>query len=85
LIVNISKTGDKTNCENYQGISLLSIAEKIFGCFLACHLFLTAEEALPESECGFRTSQGTVDMIQHDRFRKSIGNSIKTFIWLLLI
>ncbi|PFX18122.1 LINE-1 retrotransposable element ORF2 protein [Stylophora pistillata] len=63
LIVTIFKKGDKANCENYRGISLLSIAGKIFARILACRLFPIAEEVLPESQCGFRPARGTVDMI----------------------
>ena len=62
-IVTIFKKVDKTNCGNYQGVSLLSIAGKIFARVLACRLSPIAEEALPESQCGFRPARGTVDMI----------------------
>lgn len=63
LTVTIFKKGDKANCENYRGISLLSIAGKIFARILACRLFPIAEEVLPKSQCGFRPARGTVDMI----------------------
>ena len=42
---------------------MLSIAGKIFARVLACRLSPIAVEALPESQCGFRPAQGTVDMI----------------------
>lgn len=54
LIVTIFKKGDKTKCENYRGISLLSTAGKIFAHILACRLSPIAEEALPEPQRGFR-------------------------------
>ena len=65
-------------------LSLLSIVGKIFASFLACWLFPIAKEALPESQCGFRPAQGTVDMIFsacqiQEKCRE------QTFIWLLLI
>ena len=63
LIVTIFKRGDKTVCENYRGISLLSIAGKILARILSQRLSHAAEDILPESQCGFRPGRGTVDMI----------------------
>ncbi|KAI8522009.1 hypothetical protein Bbelb_017630 [Branchiostoma belcheri] len=58
-----SKKGDRPVCGNYRGISLLSIAGKIFARILLDRLLIVAEEVLPESQCGFRLSCGTTDMI----------------------
>lgn len=63
-IVNIYKNkGDRTVCGNYRGISLLSIAGKILSRILLNRLLPVAESFLPESQCGFRPSRGTGDMI----------------------
>ena len=62
-IVTIFKKGDRGNCNNYRGISLLSIASKIFARILLDRLLVLAEDVLPESQCGFRPSRGTIDMI----------------------
>ena len=62
-IITIFKKGDREDCNNYRGISLLSIAGKIFARILLDRLLLLAEEILPESQCGFRPSRGTIDMI----------------------
>ena len=62
-IVTIFKKGDRENCGNYRGISLLCIASKIFARILLNRLLVIAEEILPESQCGFRPSRGTIDMI----------------------
>ena len=51
------------SCGNYRGISLLCIAGKIFARILLDRLLQLAEEILPESQCGFRPSRGTIDMI----------------------
>ncbi|XP_035699634.1 uncharacterized protein LOC118432212 [Branchiostoma floridae] len=62
-IITIFKKGDRSICGNYRGISLLSIAGKIFARILLDRLLTVAEEVLPESQCGFRPSRGTTDMI----------------------
>ena len=62
-IITIYKKVDRENCNNYRGISLLSIASKIFACILLDRLLILAEDILPESQCGFRPSRRTIDMI----------------------
>ena len=59
-IVTIFKKGDRENCSNYRGFSLLSIASKIFARILNRFLEV-AEEVLPESQSP--TFTGTTDMI----------------------
>ncbi|XP_061142364.1 uncharacterized protein LOC133159416, partial [Syngnathus typhle] len=63
LIVTIFKKGDKADCGNYRGISLLSTVGKVLARVLANRLLPLSEEILPESQCGFRPSRGTADMI----------------------
>ena len=55
-IVTIYKKGDRTGCGNYRGISLLSIAGKIFTRILLNRLstYITPE-VVPETQCGFST------------------------------
>nr|XP_014354063.1 PREDICTED: RNA-directed DNA polymerase from mobile element jockey-like [Latimeria chalumnae] len=62
-IITIFKKGDKSVCGNYRGIALLSTAGKILARILLNRLLPLAEEILPESQCGFRPSRGTTDMI----------------------
>ena len=64
IIVNIYKNGDRTECDNYRGISLLSAAGKIFArILLNRHLSHIILEVVPETKCGFRSNRNTVDMI----------------------
>ena len=58
-IVTIYKKGDRTNCGNCRGISLLSIAGKI----IARILFDRRPEVIPETQCGFRDNRSNVDVI----------------------
>ena len=62
-IITIFKKGDRSNCNNYRGISLLSAAGKCFACILLSRLLVLAEEVLPESQCRFRSARGTTDKI----------------------
>ena len=63
-IVIIHKKGDRTDCGNYRGIPLLSIAGKIFARILRNRLSNhITPEVVPETQCGFRGNRSTVDMI----------------------
>ncbi|KAI8516323.1 hypothetical protein Bbelb_049040 [Branchiostoma belcheri] len=65
IIVSLYKNkGEKSDCSNYRGVTLLSIAGKILARVVLDRLISTiAEENLPESQCGFRANRGTTDMI----------------------
>ena len=64
-VVSLFKNkGSKTDCGNYRGISLLSIAGKILARIMLNRLINDiAEVNLPEAQCGFRPNRSTVDMI----------------------
>ena len=65
VIVTLYKNkGEKSDCSNYRGITLLSIAGKILARVLLNRLIPTiAEDHLPETQCGFRANRGTTDMV----------------------
>ena len=63
IVTIYKKKGDKSDCGNYRGISLLSTAGKILARILNNRLRPLAEAALPETQPGFRPTQGTSDMI----------------------
>ena len=63
-IVTLYKNkGDRSDCNNYRGISLLSIVGKVFARVVLARLQTLASRVYPESQCGFRASRSTVDMI----------------------
>ena len=63
-IVPLFKKGSRVDCGNYRGISLLSIASKIFARILLNRLnSQIISQALPETQCGFRSGRSTMDMI----------------------
>ncbi|XP_037801974.1 uncharacterized protein LOC119596718 [Penaeus monodon] len=65
VIITLYKNkGEKSDCSNYRGITLLSIAGKVFARVLLNRLLPTiAEDHFPETQCGFRTNRGTTDMV----------------------
>lgn len=63
-IVSLYKNkGDKGDCDNYRGISLLSIVGKAFARIQLKRLQILAERVLPESQCGYRAGRSIVDAI----------------------
>jgi hypothetical protein len=62
-LIPIYKKGDKTDCSNYRGISLLSAAYKILSNILLARLTPYAEEIIGEHQCGFRRNRSTTDSI----------------------
>ena len=63
-IVTLYKNkGERSDCNNYRGISLLSIVGKVFARVILSHLQKLAERVYPESQCGFRAERSTVNMI----------------------
>jgi Reverse transcriptase (RNA-dependent DNA polymerase) len=64
ILVTLFKNGSKECCDNYRGISLLSVVGKVFSRVLLNRLLQwITPTILPESQCGFRQGRGTVDMI----------------------
>ena len=63
-IVTIYKKGDRTDCGNYRGISLLSIAGRVFARIVLNRLSTHIKpEVVPKTPCGFRGNRSNVDMI----------------------
>ena len=60
---NIVTKGERSDCNNNRDISLLSIVGKIFARVVLARLQSLASRVYPESQCGLRAEQSTVDMI----------------------
>jgi len=63
IIVPIHKKGDKTDCNNYRGISLLPTTYKILSNILLSRLIPYAKEIIWDHQCGFRRNRSTIDRI----------------------
>lgn len=63
-IVTLYKNkGDRSDCNNYRGISLLVTVGKLFARVVLSRLIILASRVYPESQCGFRAGRSTVDMV----------------------
>ncbi|XP_037774517.1 uncharacterized protein LOC119571144 [Penaeus monodon] len=61
LIKCCTNKGDRSNCNNYRGISLLSIMGKLYT-HVVC-LQKLAGRVYPELQCGFQAERSTTDML----------------------
>ena len=57
VIVPIHKKKEKTECNNYRGISLLPTTYKILPNILLSRLIPYAEEIMGDYQCGFRRNR----------------------------
>jgi hypothetical protein len=64
-IVHLYKRkGDRSDCDNHRGISLLCTAGKIMARVILDRISPNfVDDFLPESQCGFRSGRGTIDMV----------------------
>ena len=62
-LVPLYKKGDRMKCDNYRGVSLLSVPGKVLSLILLERLKKIIEPQLQEAQCGFRERRGTADQI----------------------
>ena len=64
IIVPLYKgKGDRGECKNYRGISLLSIPGKVYGRILIERVRMMTEGKIGEEQCGFRNGRGCIDQV----------------------
>ena len=63
VITLYKNKGERSDCNNYRGISLLSIVGKVFARVVLARLQTLASTVYPEAQCGFRSERSTIDMI----------------------
>ena len=75
VITVLHKKGDKMECGNYRGISLMSQAGKVFLKVVARSLsaYCEAKGLLMEEQCGFRPDRSTTDVLFVVRRLQEVG------------
>ncbi|KAL9953192.1 hypothetical protein ACROYT_G040569 [Oculina patagonica] len=63
LIVKIPKKGGLQNCDNWRGITLLSIPSKVFCRILLARIDTAIDTKLRQEQAGFRRGRGCIDQI----------------------
>jgi hypothetical protein len=67
IVVPIHKKGDKTECNNYQGTSLLPTSYKMLSSILVSRLIPYADEIIGDHQCGFQLNRSMTDQIFYIR------------------
>ena len=86
IIIPFYKKGNKTDCSNYRGISVLPTTYKILSTILLPRLTPYVEEIIRNHQCGFRRNSSTTDHIFciHQTLEKKIGITLKqciNYLW----
>ena len=63
LLVKLPKKGDKTQCTNWRGVTLLSVPSKIFCKIIQMRLSGAIDTILRKEQTGFRPGVGCIDHI----------------------
>jgi hypothetical protein len=67
IVVPVHKKGDKTECSNSQGTSLLSTSYKVLSNILLSRLIPYADEIIGDHRYGLRRNRSTTDQILYIR------------------
>ena len=84
VVVLIYKKGDKTDCSNYRGISILPNTYKILSKILQSRLTPYAEEIIGDHQCRFHaTGQLLIIYSVFGKYLRKYGNTTKQYIRIL--
>ncbi|CAB1103279.1 unnamed protein product [Ectocarpus sp. CCAP 1310/34] len=85
--IKVLYKGDRSNCNNYGGISLLSHVGKVPIMIITNRLsaFCEANNILPEEQCGFRPGRSTVDMLFVVRRLQELGRRKKIPLYMCFV
>eukprot|EP00752_Nemacystus_decipiens_P010806 g9612.t1 len=83
----LCKKGDRSNCNNFRGISPLSHVGKVLAKTITNRLtaFCEANDILPEEQCGFRPGRSTVCMLFVVRRLQELGRRRRIPLYMCFI
>ena len=84
LIVKIPKKGGRSVCDNYRGITLLSVPSKVFSRVLILRIQDGVESQLREEQAGFRKGRSTTEQLFTLRNISSVQNGTRHCLWTML-
>ena len=85
-ITVLRKKGNKAECENFRGISLVSQVDKIILIVVVrLSAYYEAKGLLPEEKCGFRPDRSTTDMMFVVRRLQEIGRKAAMSLFMCFI
>lgn len=85
LIIKLFKKGNKHDCNNYRGITLLNICSKILSLILLDRLQDSIEPYIRGEQAGFRPSRSCIDQINTLRIILEQASEWRSPIYLLFI
>jgi hypothetical protein len=85
LKIKIPKKGAITKCNNWRGITLLSIPSKLFSRILLNRIKNVVELHLRKEQAGFRRQHSCVDLINTMRIILEQSNEFQTTLYLTFI
>ena len=83
----LHKKLDRSDCNNFRGISLVSHAGKVLLKIVTNRLsdFREAQQILPEEQCGFRPARSTIDMLFVVRRLQELGRQRKIPLYMSFV
>ena len=83
----LHKKKDHSDCNNYQGVSLVAHSGKVLLKMVASHLgnYCEAKKILPEELCGFRPARSTIDMLFVVRRLQEVERARKIPLYMYFI
>lgn len=83
----LHKKSDRSDCNNFRGISLVAHAGKVLLKIIANRLsdFCETQRILPEEQCGFRPARSTIDMLFVVRRLQELGRQRKIPLYMCFV
>jgi len=85
LIIKIPKKRDLSNCNNWRGVTLLSIPSKILTRIILNRIQNTVEQHLREEQNGFRKHRSCLDLINTLRIIREQSREWQAFLYVSFI